>query len=112
MDLKAAHLDNERSEHNGAEDHVFENAVKDVTLAVDLASVDFVEELHHDEGVENNGVMFRGRGMERRIPPAVNVENLLPCDGNIQVHNNKAHWRQAIRIKSFIRSIDLLSYLH
>lgn len=58
MDLNAAHLDDERSEHNGAEDHIFEDAVKDVALAVDLAGVDLVEELHHDEGVEDNCVMF------------------------------------------------------
>lgn len=57
----STHLDDERPEDNGAEDKVVEDTVKDVPLAVDLAGIDFVEELHQHEGVEDNGVVFRGR---------------------------------------------------
>lgn len=44
---------------------------------MDLASVDLVEELHHDEDVEDNGVVFRRGCMEGGIATAVNVEELL-----------------------------------
>lgn len=55
------HLDDERAKDNGAEDQVVEDAVKDVSLAVDFAGIDLVEELHQHKGVEDNGVVFRGR---------------------------------------------------
>lgn len=38
--------------------------------------VDFVEELHEHEGVENNSVVLAGRRMQRRSPSAVNEELL------------------------------------
>lgn len=44
---------------------------------MDLASIDLVEELHHDKGVEDDCVVFRGGGVERCIPATVNVENVL-----------------------------------
>lgn len=44
---------------------------------MDLAGVDFVEELHEHEGVENDGVVLAGRGVQRRPPPAVDVKELL-----------------------------------
>jgi hypothetical protein len=37
---------------------------KDVALVVDLAGVDLVEECHHDKGVEDDGEVFRGRGVQ------------------------------------------------
>lgn len=46
---------------------------------MDLASVELVEDLHEDEGIEDNGVVLRGRGMKRGVPPAVNVKHLLAC---------------------------------
>lgn len=57
----STHLDDERAKDNGAEDKVVEDTVKDVPLAVDLAGIDFVKELHQHERVEDNGVVFRGR---------------------------------------------------
>lgn len=52
------YLDGKGAQHNGAENRVPEDAIKDVALAVDLAGVDLVEELHHDEGVEDDGVVL------------------------------------------------------
>lgn len=46
---------------------------------MDFASIELVEDLHEDEGVEDNGVVLRGRGMKRGVPPAVNVKYLLAC---------------------------------
>jgi len=45
-------------EYDDAEDHVFEDALKNVSLTVDLSSVHFVEELHHHEGVKDDGVVL------------------------------------------------------
>lgn len=59
--MGAWYLDGKGAQHDGAEDGVPEDAVEDVALAVDLAGIDLVEELHHDEGVEDDGVMLGGR---------------------------------------------------
>jgi hypothetical protein len=76
LDTKC-YLDDKGAKDDGAEDEVVEDAVEDVALAVDLSGVDLVEELQEDEGVENNGVMLRGRRVEGCIPPAVDVKDLL-----------------------------------
>jgi len=41
---------------------------------VDLASIDLIEKLHEDEGVEDDGVVLRWRGVERRIATTVDVK--------------------------------------
>lgn len=46
---------------------------------MDLTSIELIEDLHEDEGVEDNGVVLRGWGMKRGVPPAVNVKHLLTC---------------------------------
>lgn len=53
------------------------DAFEDVPLTVDLAGIDLVEELHHDEDVEDDGVVFRGGCVEGGVATAVNVEELL-----------------------------------
>lgn len=70
-------MDDERAEDNGAEDKVVEDTVEDVPFAVDLASVDFVEELHQHKGVEDDGVVFRRRRVQRGVTAAVYVEQLF-----------------------------------
>lgn len=44
---------------------------------MDLASVDLVEKLHEDEGVEDDCVVLGGRGVERRVATAVDVKHAL-----------------------------------
>ena len=44
---------------------------------MDLPGVDLVEELHEDEGVEDDGVVLRGRGVERGVAAAVDVQQPL-----------------------------------
>ena len=73
------YLERDGAEHDGAEDWVSEDALEHVALAVDLAGVDLVEDLHHDEGVEDDGVVFGRRRVEGRAAPAVDVEDLLAC---------------------------------
>lgn len=45
---------------------------------MDLARVDLIEKLHQYESVEDNGVVFRRRGVEGGVPAAVDVKHLLP----------------------------------
>lgn len=68
------HLDNEGTEDDTAEDQVVKDALENVPFAVNLAGVDLIEKLHHHKGVEDNGVVFRWRGIEGRIPATVNVK--------------------------------------
>lgn len=65
------------AQNNRAEDRVSENSIKHIPLAVNLAGVDLVEELHHDKGVEDDGVMFRWRRVQRCVPATVDVKELL-----------------------------------
>lgn len=67
------------SQNDGAEDRVGEYAIKDVSLPVDLASVDLVEKLHEHEGVENDGVVLGWRGVEGSVAAAVDVKDALAC---------------------------------
>lgn len=73
------YLDNEGTKDNTTEDKVVEDAIKDVSLSVDLAGVDLVEKLHHYEGIEDNGVVFRGWGVEGCVPAAVDIKEFLTC---------------------------------
>lgn len=50
-----------------------------IALAMDLAGIDLVEELHHDEGVEDDGVVLRGWRVQGSVPSTVNVKEELPC---------------------------------
>ena len=53
---------------------------------MDLARVDLVEDLHQDEGVEHDGVVFGGRGVERRVPATVDVKDDLAWEGDGKIH--------------------------
>ncbi len=44
---------------------------------MDFASVYLIKELHHDKGVEDDGVVLRWRRVEGSITSAVNVKDLL-----------------------------------
>lgn len=44
---------------------------------MDLPGVDFVEELHHDEHVEHNGVVLRWWRVQGSVAAAVDVEEIL-----------------------------------
>lgn len=46
---------------------------------MDFSGVYLVEELHHDEGVEDDGVVLGGRRVERCVTAAVNVKDLFTC---------------------------------
>lgn len=76
------YLNNEGSQNDTTEDEVVKDAVKDVPFAVDLAGVDLVEKLHHHKSVEDDGVVFGGRGVEGSVPAAVDVKHFLSCTNN------------------------------
>lgn len=75
--MTSAYLHSKGAKNNRAEDGVPEDAIKDVPLSVDLSGVNLIKELHHDEGVEDDGVVFRWRRVERSITTIVNVKDLL-----------------------------------
>jgi len=86
------HLDGDGAEHDGAEDGVSEDALEHVALPVNLAGVDLVEDLHHDEGVEDDGVVFGRRGVEGGEAPVVDVEDPLACRCAGGTTNGSANW--------------------
>lgn len=78
----SAYLHSKGAKNNRAEDGVPEDAIEDVPLSVDFSGIYLIEELHHDEGVEDDGVVLRWRSMERSITATVNVKDLLTCSRN------------------------------
>lgn len=48
---------------------------------MNLAGIYLVKKLHHDEGVEDDGVVLRWRSVKRSITAAVNVKDLFTCRG-------------------------------
>ena len=74
-------LQDEGSQDHTAEDGVGVDALEDVPLPVDLAGVDLVEQLHHDEDVEDDGVVFGRWRVQWRIATAVDVKDLLTYNG-------------------------------
>lgn len=71
------YLQDEGAQDHAAEDGVPVDALEHVPLAVDLPGVDLVEELHHDEDVEDDGVVLGRRRVQGRVTAAVDVEELL-----------------------------------
>ncbi len=80
MSRPSAYLYDQSSKHDGAENGVVEDALKDIPLAANLAGVELVEDLHQDKRVEDNGVVFRWRGVEGGVPATVDVKHLLTCE--------------------------------
>lgn len=78
--LSSSHLYDQSPQHNGAEDGIVEDALKDVSLAVDFPGVQLIKDLHEDEGVEDDGVVLRRWAVEGAVPPAVDVKHLLTCE--------------------------------
>lgn len=70
-----SYLHGKGPQNDGTEDGVGKYSVKDVSLSVDLASIDLVEKLHEDEGVKNDGVVLRGRGVKRSVATTVDVKH-------------------------------------
>lgn len=75
-----SYLYDQCSQYDGAEDGVVEDPLKDIPLAVNLAGVQLIKDLHEDEGVEDDGVMLRRRGVKRSVPPVVDLKHLFTCE--------------------------------
>lgn len=54
-----SHLRCSGDEPNAVEDRIRKEAFKHVSLTVNFASVDFIEQRHENERIENNGKMLR-----------------------------------------------------
>lgn len=75
--MSCLYLDRKGTKNNRTEDGVPKNAIKDIPLSVDFSGIYFIKKLHHDEGVEYDGVVFRGRRVEGSVTATVNVKDLL-----------------------------------
>lgn len=73
------YLDSKGAEYNCAENGISEYAVEHIALSVDLTGIDFIEELHQNECVEDDGVMFRWRGVQGGIPSTVDIKDSFSC---------------------------------
>lgn len=73
------YLQGKGPQHHAAEDGVPVDALKHIPFSMYLPGIDFIEKLHHDEHIEDDGVVLGGGGMQRGVSAAVNVEKLLAC---------------------------------
>lgn len=71
------YLNSKCTQYNSAKNRISEDAIKDISFAMDFPCVDFIEKLHHDKGVEDNGVMLWRRRVKWCIPPTVNLKHFL-----------------------------------
>lgn len=71
------YLESKRSQYNAAENGVPVDSFKHIPLSMDFAGIDFVKELHQDEDIKDDGVMFGWLGVEKCAAAAINVKELL-----------------------------------
>lgn len=83
------YLQSKGSQNNAAENGVPVNSLKHVPFSMDLAGINLIEKLHHYEDVEDYGVVFRWRGVQRSIAATINVEELLTFRQRKMVSINK-----------------------
>ena len=68
------YLGGEGADPDGDEDDVTVESFEDVSLSVDLACVDLVEQGHHDERVEDDREVLRRLRVKTRHPSVVDVQ--------------------------------------
>ena len=71
------YLNSKCTQYNSAKNRISEDAIKDISFTMDFPCVDFIEKLHHDKGVEDNGVMLWRRRVKWRISPTINLKHFL-----------------------------------
>ena len=74
---KLSHLSDEGENPDGVVDWICEEADENVSLAVNLSSVNLVEDGHHDERVEDHSEVNGRRGGDARSFAVVNVEKKI-----------------------------------
>lgn len=69
-----------RADPNRIEDGVGEYSLEDIALTMNFPGVEFVEESHHDERVEDDGEVLRGPAACCRHSAArIDVEHQVTC---------------------------------
>lgn len=76
-EYSVTYLRETRADPNRVEDGVGEYSLEDIALTVNFPSVEFVEESHHDERVENDGEVLRGTATLYHSAARVDVEHLV-----------------------------------
>lgn len=77
-----SHLRCSGDEPNAVEDRIRKEALKHVSLTVNFASVDFIEQRHENERIENNGKMLRWLRTELGVPTRGNVQQSVTWKRN------------------------------
>ena len=71
--MNKQNLSQECANPDKVEDGVGENTLKNVDLAMDLPAVDFVEECHNKEGIEDHGEKLGGGRVDCNIFVTLNI---------------------------------------
>lgn len=80
QEYSVTYLRETRADPNWIEDGVGEYSLEDIALTMNFPGVEFVEESHHDERVENDGEVLRGPAACRRYSASrINVEHQITC---------------------------------
>lgn len=83
------HLRETRADPNRIEDGVGEYSLEDIALTMNFPSVEFVEESHHDERVEDDGEMLRGpTACRRHSATRVDVKHQITCGSRLRKFQN------------------------
>jgi len=83
MAFVLANLGEKRRDPDADEERIAVESVEDVALSVNLASVDLVEQRHHNERVEDDREVLSRRRVQRNLASAVDVKQYVSC-ANIQ----------------------------
>jgi len=79
-----------RADPNRIEDGVSEYSLEDIALTVNFPGVEFVEESHHDECIENDGEVLRGPAARRRHSAAcVDVEHHITWNSRSNIQKER-----------------------
>ena len=81
------YLTDEGSDPNDVINRVGKEPNEDIALTVDLASVDLIEQRHHDEWVEDHGEMNRGWRLNIRPFTIIEIEDYIPWMEIIDYHS-------------------------
>lgn len=75
--MEVVYLHSKCAKNNGAENGVPKDPLKHVPLSMYFPSINLIKQLHHNECVEDDGVVLRWRSVERSITTTVDVKDSL-----------------------------------
>jgi len=70
-------LSDSGNNQNTIEDGIREEALEDVSFAVNFARVHLIEQCHHHKGIEDDSKVLRWQSVQRRPQAGVDVEEFV-----------------------------------